>query len=191
MIAFPAATPSTAPAAETVATAGALELQVKWAGGLGMVAPFAPRAVAIRLTAWPTVNDAVVGVIDTLVTGLPTVIVTDALFIDVVSVTVTVALPAATPSTAPAAETVATLGALELQEKWAGGLGMMPPFAPRAVAVRLTVWPTASDVVAAAINTLVMGLPTLTVTDALFVDVISVTVMRAVPAAWPVTCPRA
>src|SRR3989449_7185536 len=137
IVAAPAVTPVTSPVEDTVATAGALDAQVT--DRPESTLPAASRSVAASCTVAPTITTAVAGLIPTDATGtFATPIAADALFPSLVAVIVVV--PAATPVTRPAAETVAMAG-LELAHVTARPTSTFPA-ASLGVAVSCTAPPT-------------------------------------------------
>src|SRR5947199_83486 len=107
MVAEPAATPVTRPVEETVAVAGALDVQV--IARPESTVPAASFRLAASCTLAPTSTSAVAGLIPTEATGtFATVTAADAFFPSLVAVIVVV--PAATPVARPVDDTVATDG---------------------------------------------------------------------------------
>jgi len=107
IVTAPAAAPVTRPVEETVAVAGALDVQVI-ARPESMV-PAASFGLAASCTLAPTSTSAVAGLIPTEATGtFATVTAADAFFPSLVAVIV--AVPAATPVARPVDDTVATDG---------------------------------------------------------------------------------
>src|SRR2546422_404295 len=183
IVTAPAATPVTSPVEDTVATAGALDVQVT--DRPESTLPAASFSVAVSCTVAPTSTTAVTGLITTDATGtFATVTVAEPLFPSLVAVIV--ADPAATPVTRPPDDTVATAG-LPLVHVTARPARMFPA-ASLSVAVSCTVPPTYT-----------FGTVGLMVTDATgTVDTVSaavpfcpslVAVIVAAPTATPVTSP--
>src|SRR2546426_503298 len=137
MVTVPVATPVTRPPADTAATPRALDAQVT--ARPESTFPAASRSAAASCTAPPTITTAVAGLTPTDATGtFATPIAADALSPSLVAVIVVV--PAATPVTRPAAETVAMAG-LELAHVTARPTSTFPA-ASLGVVVSCTAPPT-------------------------------------------------
>jgi hypothetical protein len=138
ILAVPAETAVTKPAALTVATAGLLETQVK-VGCVTNAAPFWSSAEAANC--WvtpPTVKAEVVGVtaieVKTKAGGVTVTVTTEALLTIPLLEAVMLAVPADIGITRPAALTIATAGLLEAQVN-AGCVAKAAPFWSSAEAV--------------------------------------------------------
>ena len=136
IVAVPELTPMTKPAADTVATAVALELHVM--GRSVVTVPFASFTVAASVAVRPTRTVAVAGATDTDPTATPTSTV--AVAATPSQVAVIVARPAATPVTAPADVTVAICVLLDFHVTTRPPSGR--PEASFGVAVTVMVVPT-------------------------------------------------
>src|SRR5256712_4523961 len=180
-----AATPVTSPVEDTVATAGALDAQVT--DRPESTLPAASRSVAASCTVAPTITTAVAGLIPTDATGtFATPIAADALFPSLVAVIVVV--PAATPVTRPAAETVAMAG-LELAHVTARPTSTFPA-ASLGVVVSCTAPPTYTFAAAGLTTTEATGtVDTVTAAVPLWPSLVAVIVVD--PTARPVTSPLA
>ena len=190
IVAPPAASALTSPDAETVLTAGLLELQVTTRPVSTLL--FASRVTADSCCVPPTRRLAVEGETDTVATGTGAALTVIAAFPVFVSLNaVIVALPAARAVTSPDAETVLTPGLLELQVTTRPVSTLL--FASRVTAESCTVPPTwrlaaAGDTDTVATGT---GAGALTVIAAVPVFVSLNAVIVALPAARAVTSPDA
>ncbi len=183
MVAVPAATPVPSPLPFTVATAGALVVQVTTRPVSAL--PLASLGVAVSCTVCPAGTPAVAGLTATDATGtVLTVMAAGALCPSLVAVIV--AVPAATPVTSPLPVTVATAGALVAHVTTRPLSGW--PFASLGVAVNCTVCPTVTLAVAGLSVTDATGaLLTTTVAVPLCPSLVAVSV--AAPVAMPVATP--
>jgi hypothetical protein len=190
IVADPAPTAVTRPVPLTVATAGALEVQVT--SRPVRSAPLASRAVAVSCWVAPGASDAVGGVTVTEAVTGGAGTVTDAVPATPSIVAVIVAVPGATAVTSPVALTVATPGALDVQLAGPRPARVAPP-ASRAVAVSCWVAPTATVAGVGVTATLATGAGAGCATEivAVPVTVPSAAVIVAVPAATAVTRPVA
>ena len=185
IVTAPAAMPVTSPVEDTVATAGALDAHAT--ARPESTLPAASVRVAASCTLAPTSTTAVAGLIATDATGtFATPIAADALFPSLVAVIV--AVPAATPVTRPAADTVAIAG-FELVQVTARPASALP-IASRGVAESWAVPPTKTFAEVGLTTTEATG--TLdTVTGAVPLCPSLVAVIMADPTATPVTRPLA
>src|SRR2546426_7306312 len=180
IVTAPAATPVTSPVEDTVATAGALDVQVT--DRPESTLPAASFSVAVSCTVAPTSTTAVTGLITTDATGtFATVTLADPLLPSLVAVIVTA--PAATPITRPLADTVA-IAVFELVHVTARPASTFPA-ASLGVALSCVVAPT--NTVAVAGLTVTDATGTLdTVTAAVPLCPSLVAVIVAAPTATPV-----
>src|SRR5436309_2540846 len=185
IVAAPAATPVTRPAADTVAIA-VFELVQPTPRPLSTL-PAASFGVALSCVVAPTKTFAVAGLTVTEATGtLDTV--TAAVPLCPSLVAVIVAAPAATPVTSPVEDTVATAGVPDAQVTDRPESTL--PAASFRVVVSCTVAPTSTTAVAGLTVTDATGtIATVTLAVPLFPSLVAVIV--ADPAATPVTSPAA
>jgi hypothetical protein len=188
MFAVPIATAVTSPLLDTVATVGALDVQVIVRPD--SVAPFASRTVAEMVVVPPTIRVALVGFTATDATGIGVVDVTTTCATPVLpsAVALIVVVPGAIAVTRPSVLTSAIVGSADFHV-----IGRPPstlPFASVAIAVSDCDWPTVNAADPGAIAIAAIGITaTVMVADAVLPSLVAVIV--AVPAETPITFPVA